>query len=200
MFSGLNYTKFRCTQGVHMGMAWEAIIHTLHPNPNAVTSWPYWLHHSEKACSLGWKGIVPWYPSKLCWFFFIFFCNKNRRNMGQYLSLSLSLSHVFLQRSSGNQMIQMHVNKRVHLMSSVNFLLISCITLRTGTGVALTSWSCKAVDSHVGFHWIWGKHLTRLWMSLPWGHCGATDLLSGVAGTGGTRIYGWTNICPYQVQ
>lgn len=115
-------------------------------------------------------------------------------------SLSLSLSHVFLQRSSGNQMIQMHVNKRVHLMSSVNFLLISCITLRTGTGVALTSWSCKAVDSHVGFHWIWGKHLTRLWMSLPWGHCGATDLLSGVAGTGGTRIYGWTNICPYQVQ
>lgn len=75
-----------------MGTAWEAIIHMLHPNPNAVTSWPYWLHHSEKAYSLGWEVIVPWYPSKLHWFFFIFFWNKNRRNTGQYLTLSLSFS------------------------------------------------------------------------------------------------------------
>lgn len=53
MLSGLNYTKFRFTQGVHMGMAWEAIIHMLHPNPNAVTSWPYLLHHSEKSLLFG---------------------------------------------------------------------------------------------------------------------------------------------------
>lgn len=184
-----------------MGMAWEAIFHTFHPNPNAVISQPYWLHHSEKAYSLGWEVIVPWYPSKLYWFFFIFFCNKKKEK--HWASTSLSLSLVFLQLNSGKQTTQMHINKRQGAFNELYKLsspLLLPITLRTGTGVALTSWLCKAVDHQVGLHWIWAKLLKMLWTSLPWGYCGATDLPSGVAGAGGTRVYGRTNICLGEAQ
>lgn len=117
-----------------------------------------------------------------------------------WASTSLSPSLVCLQLNSGKQKIQMHINKIQGVFNKLYKLLVSCITLRTGTGVVLSSWSCKAVDHHVGLHWIWGKHLKRLWTSLLRGYCGATDLPSGMAGAGGTMIYGWTNICPSQAQ
>lgn len=88
MLSGLNYAQFRFTQGVHMGMAWETIINTPHPNPNVIISQPYWLHHSKKAHSLVWGVIVPWYPSKHYWLIFIFFSfvTSIGEMLGQYLS------------------------------------------------------------------------------------------------------------------
>lgn len=85
MLSGLNYKKFRFAQGVHMGMAWETIIHTPHPNPNVIVSQPYGLHHSKKARSLDWEVTVPWYPSKFTDSFFSF-VTRIGEMLGQYLS------------------------------------------------------------------------------------------------------------------
>lgn len=82
-----------------MGMAWETIIHTPHPNPYVIISQPYWLHHSKKAQSLGWEVIVPWYPSKLYWLFlFFFFLTRIGEMLGQYLS-AFSFSETELRRT-----------------------------------------------------------------------------------------------------
>lgn len=134
--------------------------------------------------------------------FLFSFVTRKRRNTGP-VPHSLSLSLVFLQLNSGKQTTQMHINKRQGAFNELYKLsspLLLPITLRTGTGVALTSWLCKAVDHQVGLHWIWAKLLKMLWTSLPWGYCGATDLPSGVAGAGGTRVYGRTNICLGEAQ
>jgi len=143
MLSGLNYTKFRFTQGVHMGMAWETIIHTLHPNPNVIISQPYWLHHSKKAHSYGWEVIVPWYPSKLYWLIIFFFCSKNRRNAGP-----VPPSLLFLRLNLGSQTIQMHINTRQTAFNEL-YRISSPLSLptylQTAVGVELSLWASKSV-------------------------------------------------------
>lgn len=70
------------------------------------------------------------------------------------------------------QTIQMHINKWQGAFNEIYTFFSPASPSEQAWGVALTSWSYKAVDHYVGLHWIRSKHLKRLWTSLPWGYCG----------------------------
>lgn len=199
MLYGLNYVQFRFTQGVHMGMAWETIIHTPHPHPNIIISQPYWLHHSKKAHSFGLGSDCSLVPLQTLLILVFLFCNKHREMLGKYLSL-------FLRLNLDRQNVQIHINTRKAVLNEL-YYLSSPVNLWKCTGIEMISWTFNSghqqVDSHclTGF---WNSTFCKDAPSSPCcGHCcceGLQGIGAGEAGAGGTRSCGRANICSDMAQ